>query len=56
MTKLSHGINEYGDDLLYMVKKQLGLTKPQLINFVNCPLTERAYREHLVKTGKVRPS
>lgn len=52
-TKLSYGIREYGDDLLAQVKKQLRLTKPQLMDLVECPMSEAAYVDILKKNGQI---
>jgi hypothetical protein len=53
-TWLSYGIPEYGDDLLGKVKKQLGISKPQLIALVDCPLTYDEYVAHLMRSGIIR--
>ena len=50
-TCLSHGIPEYGDDLLAKVKKQLRVSKPQLLDLVACPLSYDKYVAHLVQSG-----
>ena len=52
-TWLSHGIREYGDDLLAQVKKQLGISKNQLIALVHCPLGHADYVRHLRDTGRI---
>jgi len=54
-TLLSHGIPEYGDDLLAKIKKQLGLSKPQFLDLVGCPLTYEIYVDHLRKSGRINP-
>jgi len=53
-TYVSHGVREYGDELLDKVKKQLGLTKPQLLDLIACPMTEHDYLEHLLNIGRIR--
>lgn len=35
-TRLSHGITEYGDDLLAQVARQLRLTKRELLDLIDC--------------------
>jgi len=52
-TYLSHSIREYGDDLLAKVKKQLGVSKRQLLALVNCPLTYDEYVSHLKEVGRI---
>lgn len=47
-TRLSHGIAEYGDNLLGQMAKQLHLSKGQLVEFVSCTLSEQQYREQLI--------
>ena len=42
-TVISHGGNEYSDNLLGLVARQLKLTRGQLDNFVECPLTKEDY-------------
>jgi len=49
-TPISHGLREYGDSLLSRVKKQLFLdTKRQLLNLVDCPLSQQDYLGILVQ-------
>ena len=52
-THLSHGIREYGDDLLDKVKKQLAITKPQLEAFVKSPLSYKDYVALLQKKRRI---
>lgn len=52
-THISHGVPEYGDTLLSQVKKQMRLSKRQLEDFINCPLSEQAYREILIEQGDI---
>ena len=53
-TWLSHGISEYGEDLLAEVKKELGVSKRQLFALVRCPLKHGTYVAHLVETGRIK--
>jgi predicted RNA binding protein YcfA (HicA-like mRNA interferase family) len=46
-TFISHGINEYGDDLLNKMRNQLHLTKRQLIDLIECPLKHEGLIEIL---------
>jgi hypothetical protein len=55
-TYFSHGIKEYGDELLDAIKKQLGLTKPQLLDFIECPLSREGYLKLLLESGRIRRS
>lgn len=52
-TWLSHGIYEYGDDLLAKVKKQLGVSKKQLLDLIKCPLSHEDYVAHLKQTRRI---
>jgi hypothetical protein len=56
-TKLSRGskYKDYSDDLVRDVYKQLGLTKDELISFVDCPLDYEHYVKLLRERGKIRP-
>ena len=54
-TWLSYGRSEYGEDLLAKVKQQLGVTKKQLHDLVDCPMNHEAYVAHLVATGRIKP-
>jgi len=54
MTKVSHGIKEYGDDLLSQMAKQLSLTKPEFEQLVDCPLTQERLLRLLLSRGKIR--
>jgi hypothetical protein len=49
-TWVSHGLSEYGDNLLAQVRKQLCLdTKTQLLELVECPLSQQEYLRILVQ-------
>jgi len=52
-TRMSHGIDSYGDNLLGPVAKQLKLSKRQLEDFIECPLTAEKYADHLLKNKHV---
>jgi hypothetical protein len=55
-TFLSHGGTlDYGDDLLAKMKRQLKLSKAQLLDLVECRLTGEMYVEFLLKSGAVSP-
>ena len=55
-TKISHGskYKEYGDPLLDLVKKQMGLTKEELREFIECTLEEKTYIEKLKTKNRIR--
>lgn len=53
-TYLSHGTKEYGESLIAPLKRQLGVSKPQLLALVDCPLTYDAYVAHLEKSGRIK--
>ncbi len=52
-TKISHGKSEYDDNLLALVAKQLKLSKKQLLDLVNCPLSREDYEDILKQKGYV---
>jgi len=53
-TKLSHGSKEYGDQLLSVMRKQLGLDNVvELKDLINCPMSEDQYVELLIKRKKI---
>jgi hypothetical protein len=53
-TRLSHGVSEYGDSLLGQMARQLHLTRADLGDLIECPLTEDAYRQKLISGGHVK--
>jgi len=42
-TKVSFGINEYGDDLLSKMSHQLKISKKELEGLIDCPLSGEEY-------------
>ena len=48
-TKLSRGsgYRTYGDNLMALMARQLRLTRRQLNDLVDCPMSEEDYRAHL---------
>ena len=50
-TKVSHGIPEYGRDLLKKMADQMHLTRRELDQFVECPLTRDGYLDLLERGG-----
>ncbi len=53
-TRISHGIEEYGPDLISAMKKQLKLnSKREIEDLLNCPMKEAEYIELLMKNGEL---
>jgi predicted RNA binding protein YcfA (HicA-like mRNA interferase family) len=42
-TKFSHGVSEYGEDLLQKIAKQLKLSRKLLDDLLDCPLSYEDY-------------
>ncbi len=53
-TQLSHGSNEYNDNLLALVARQLRLRRRQLDDLIDCPLSGDDYVTHLIKSGDIK--
>ena len=54
-TRISHGVAEYGDNLLALVARQVGLSKQELYRLIDCPMDAEKLKRLLVERGKVRP-
>jgi len=54
-TRISHGVAEYGDNLLALVARQVGLSKQELYLLIDCPMDAEKLKRLLVERGKVRP-
>jgi hypothetical protein len=52
-TRISHGAKEYGDELLALVARQIGLNKRELYRLIDCPLDREKLRDLLIERGKV---
>ena len=53
-TFISHGLGEYGNDLLFKVKKQLGFSNNQQFeDFLNCPMSYQEYLQMLHSNNKI---
>ncbi|WP_438316143.1 hypothetical protein [Sporosarcina sp. FA9] len=50
-TRLSHGKKEYDDHLLGQMAKQLKVSKDQLLNFIDCPMSFEDYKKVLIDNG-----
>ncbi|WP_342508893.1 hypothetical protein [Sporosarcina sp. FSL K6-2383] len=46
-TRLSHGLKEYDDHLLGQMSKQLAVTKEELLDLIDCPMSYESYVELL---------
>ena len=53
-TRISHGVSEYGDSLLGRMANQLKLSKRQLEDFIECPMTAEKYTDHLITNNFVK--
>ena len=53
-TRTSHNEKEYDETLLGERKKQMRLTKKQFISFIDCSLSENAYRQYLIEENHIR--
>ncbi len=54
-TFVSHGIEEYGNDLLSKMKKQLGFSdNKEFEKFLDCPMTFEEYVSMLSAADKIR--
>ena len=53
-TRISHGAKEYGDQLLTLMSRQIGLNKSELYRLVDCPMDGEKLKTLLVGRGKVR--
>ena len=54
-TRIGHGVAEYGDNLLALVARQVGLSKQELYLHIDCPMDAEKLKRLLVERGKVRP-
>ena len=53
-TRISHGAKEYGDQLLTLMSRQIGLKISELYRLVDCPMDGEKLKALLVERGKVR--
>lgn len=51
VTIISHGLNEYSDNLLSKMARQLQLEKSDFIDLIMCPLSRERYYEILRVKG-----
>ncbi len=53
-TRISHGAKEYGDELLALVARQVGLGKLELYRLIDCPMDGEKLRALLLDRGRIR--
>jgi len=53
-TRISHGQKEYDTRLLGQMARQVGLTREEFADLIDCPLEEQPYLELLIKRGRIR--
>jgi len=53
-TRISLGAKGYGDDLLALVARQVGLSRQELYRLIDCPMDREKPRALLVERGRVR--
>ncbi|MDA8122380.1 MAG: hypothetical protein M0Z38_07425 [Deltaproteobacteria bacterium] len=54
-TRINHGVAEYGENLLSLIARQVGLSNKELYSLVDCPMDGEKLKRLLVERGKVRP-
>jgi hypothetical protein len=54
-TKISHGISEYGNNLLTQMAQQLSLTNSELNKFLDCPLSYENLIQILKIKNRIKP-
>ncbi len=55
-TRLSHSMNEYDDNLLGLMARQLKVSRGELDDLVDCPLSKEKYAALMLERGHVRRS
>ena len=56
-TRTSHGEREFDDALFHQRRKQMGgLSRKQMNDFIDCPLSAADYAKHLIGGGLVEPA
>lgn len=54
-TKVSHGDAECGDSLLLLMARQLGLTKAEFLDLVDCPMSQDEFVRKATAARRLRP-
>lgn len=52
-TKISHGEREVHDKLLGLMARQVGLSKRDFIDLIDCPLSHEEYLKRLQASNKI---
>lgn len=52
-TRLSHGRKEYDDRLLTQMARQVGLSRVELYELIQCPMTQQRYLDLLRQRGRI---
>jgi hypothetical protein len=52
-TRISHGAKEYGDELLALVARQVGLSKQEMYRLIDCPMDGEKLRALLVERRRI---
>jgi hypothetical protein len=52
-TFLSHGLKDYGDNLLASMSKQLHLSKTELLRFIDCTMSGAEYAVLMRERGHI---
>ena len=52
-TRISHGAREYGDSLLGQMARQLGLTRSEYDDLIECPMGGTEYVRLLTERGRI---
>jgi len=52
-TKISHGEKEVGDPLLNIMARQLRISRRELLDLIDCPLSEENYAKGLRTAGHI---
>jgi len=54
-TRISRGVAEYGDNLLALIARQVGLSNREPYSLIDCPMDGEKLKRALIGHGKVRP-
>ena len=55
-TRTSHGETDFDDGLLAQRRRQMGdLSKRQILDFIECPMSAETFEKHLVESGRIVP-
>ena len=54
LTKISHGVSDYGDSLLGKMARQIHLSRRELDTFIQCPMSHEDYVGILTEQGDLK--